>query len=108
MHRFSTILVAALLAAPVAAAAPPTDDQRLTPAQIQQVLDDAAAKREANEQALDAAHAGPDVHGELGVEVGTGGYRSIFGTAVVGFGNSGGAIVSFDSTHFNARSRDRY
>ena len=108
MHRFFPILLAALLAAPVSAATPPPSEHRLTPAQIQQVLDDAAAKREANEQALDAAHAGPDVHGELGVEVGTGGYRSIFGTAVVGFGNSGGAIVSFDSTHFNARSRERH
>jgi hypothetical protein len=35
------------------------------------------------------------VHGEVGMEVGTGGYRAMYGTAVVPLGQSGYAQFSF-------------
>ena len=108
MHLYSPILLAALFAAPVSAATPPPSEHRLTPAQIQQVLDDAAAQREASDRLIGALPATPDVHGELGVEIGTGGYRSAYGSAVLGIGRRGSAMVSFDSTRFNSRRRDHY
>ena len=107
MHSFSPILLAALLAAPGFAATPPAGEHRLTPAQIQQVLDDAAAQREASDRLIRALPT-PEVHGELGVEIGTGGYRSAYGSAVLGIGRRGSAMVSFDSTRFNSRRRDHY
>ena len=105
MHLYSPILLAALLAAPVSAATPPAGEHRLTPAQIQQVLDDAAAQREASDRSIGALPTAPDVHGELGVEIGTGGYRSAYGSAVLGIGRRGSAIVSFDSTRDHFRDR---
>jgi len=64
------------------------------------VLDGAALRR--GEQLLltpqvevDEDPAG-QIEGELGVAIGTGGYREEFGTAVVPLGKDGTAILSFD------------
>jgi hypothetical protein len=45
------------------------------------------------------------VHGEVGFEVGTGGYRSAYGTAVVPLDGDGVAIISLGSTDFGSRGR---
>jgi hypothetical protein len=37
------------------------------------------------------------VHGEVGMEVGTGGYRAMYGTAVVPLGQTGYAQFSFEN-----------
>ena len=36
-------------------------------------------------------------HGEMGVEIGTGGERAIYGTAIVPIGENGAAAVSFET-----------
>lgn len=38
------------------------------------------------------------VHGEMGVAIGTGGYRSIYGTAIAPLGNDGVFAFSFENT----------
>lgn len=99
--RLGTCLLAAfLLSAPAVAADVPRsaigDEHRLSPAEVQKILDQAAARREL---AVD-----PEprrIEGELGVAIGTGGYREAFGTAVVPLGQDGTAIISFDTVDSN-------
>ncbi|MEO6112925.1 MAG: hypothetical protein ABIP07_00550, partial [Sphingomicrobium sp.] len=79
-----TIIAALILAMAVPAATPAPAapaEHRLSETEIEKVLAEAARKREA--QALTASKTGPDIHGEIGVSIGTGGYRSVHGTAVV-------------------------
>lgn len=72
------------------AQASPTDERRLSPQQVEAVLADAAAKRagSARQVPTDIAPAdedlpaSPQVHGEVGFAIGTGGYREAHGTAV--------------------------
>ncbi len=97
--RFAHWLTAvALVAAPgVAADRPATADvRRLSPVEVEAILDAAAAKREAG-----AAPEARRIEGEIGVAIGTGGYREAFGTAVVPLGQDGTAIVSFDTVDSN-------
>ena len=86
------IILLALLAPNLPAASV----QRLSPDQVERVLDDAAAKREAVEEAR--PRPGPAIHGEMGVEVGTGGHRAVYGDAFVPLGADGAAILSFSSS----------
>ena len=120
------ILIAAIaLAAQSAAdAAPPASEHRLTPEQIETVLADAEAKRKASESravtSIEIADLEPlprpQLHGEFGVGMGTGGYREIFGTGVYPMGSDGVAAFSFDFVDLGNRSyhrdeirpRDRY
>jgi hypothetical protein len=93
-----TIAVAAmLLPAPALAA----DERRLSPAEVEQVLEKAAQKRDAPTVSDPAAvlekRPARPVEGEMGVAIGTGGYREVFGTAVVPVRAEGVAIISFDS-----------
>ena len=73
-------------------------EHRLSPEQIEQVLADAARKREGSERGAvpSATSESPPmaVHGEVGVSIGTGGQRSAFGTAYVGLPGDGAAILS--------------
>jgi hypothetical protein len=80
------------LAAPDQAASPVASERRLSPNQIEQVLDDAARKRE--QAPLSDESLSPAIHGEVGFSVGTGGYRSAYGTAVVPLTGDGVAILS--------------
>jgi hypothetical protein len=115
------ILIAtiAIAAAQIAGeAAPATSEHRLTPEQIEAVLADVAAKREAAEKrAVTIAEIPeleplrpPQIHGEFGIGMGTGGYREIFGTGIYPMGTDGVAAVSFDFVDFGNRSyrRNRY
>jgi hypothetical protein len=52
-----------------------------------------------------AGEAGRPIHGEVGFEIGTGGYRSAFGTAIVPLAGDGVAIISLGSTDFGSRGR---
>jgi hypothetical protein len=88
----SLLILSAMV--PAAALAAPSPVQRLSEAQVEQILAEAAAKREAAEVAALAPK--PGIHGEVGVEVGTGGHRAAYGTAVVPLGSDGSsATVSF-------------
>ena len=109
------ILIAAIaLAAAQSAsdAAPVASEHRLTPDQIEAVLADVAAKREAAEKRAVTIAQIPDleplpppqIHGEFGIGMGTGGYREIFGTAFVPMGPDMGAAVSFDFIDLGNRS----
>lgn len=106
--RLALLTTALLLPAAASAQATPNGEVRLSPEQVEQVLAEAAAKRQAGDVPLewrretlpaDAANASParPVHGEMGFSVGTGGYRSAFGTAIVPLGNEGVTSFSFET-----------
>jgi len=96
MHIRRHLLFVSALALPASAFAaqaldpavvdPPTSssassERRLGDAEIKRILDEAAAKREAAEEAR--INSGPKVFGEVGFAIGSGGYRSAFGSAYV-------------------------
>ena len=100
------LITAIALAAAQAAAdpAPAGSERRLTPEQVEAVLAESAAKREASQKRppgtveiedLEPMRA-PPVRGEFGIGMGTGGYREIFGSSIVPMGRNGGAAFSFD------------
>ena len=112
------ILIAAIALAAAQSAADPAPakaEHRLTPEQVEAVLAEAAAKREASERQVSVTNEIPDLeplpppqlHGEFGIGMGTGGYREIFGTGFYPMGTNGGAAVSFDFVDFGDR-RYRY
>jgi hypothetical protein len=69
-----------------------SDVVALTPEQREAALE-AGAARAATE--LSGGAGDRRVHGEMGVEVGTGGARAIYGTAVVPIGQNGVAAFSY-------------
>ena len=93
------IAAAMILFAP----APFADERRLSPAEVERILEEAARKRVAADKTPARA-----IEGEVGVTIGTGGTREVFGTAVVPVGAEGVAIISIDSAESNRhRSRKR-
>ncbi len=111
----SLFCAAALLSPSMAFAAPESpaplpSEIRLSDAEKEKVLEEAAAIRHERTavQSVDetfAGEAGRQVHGEVGFEVGTGGYRSAYGTAIVPLEDDGVAIISLGSTDFGSRGR---
>jgi hypothetical protein len=65
----------------------------LTPEQREAALEAGAARGAAD---LAGGTGDRRVHGEMGVEVGTGGERAIYGTAVVPIGQNGVAAFSYE------------
>ncbi len=94
----SVFISALLLAAP----APIADERRLSPAEVERILEDAARKRVAAEKPPART-----IEGEVGVSVGTGGYREVFGTAVVPVGKDGTAIISIGGEDSDRRYKRR-
>ncbi len=96
------LLCVAALAAPAsalaqeAAPADATATRKLTEAEKEQLLDQAVERRELLEEVLPPPKR--QVHGEVGVAVGTGGFRSIYGTSVVPLGEEGTAVISLEHT----------
>jgi len=116
MRLTGSLLVAAiLLPASVAWAAPEKgaplpSEIRLTDQEKEKVLEEAAAGRRqpaplAADGLAEEENPLPKIHGEVGVSIGTGGYRSAYGTAVVPLKNDGVAIISVGSTDFGSRPR---
>jgi hypothetical protein len=111
----SLFCAAALLSPSIAFAAPESpaplpSEIRLSDTEKEKILEEAAATRRDRTaaQTLDDApadEAGRPIHGEVGFEIGTGGYRSAYGTAIVPFENDGLAIISLGSTNFGSRGR---
>ena len=98
------ILIATIALAPAPALA--ADERRLSAAEVERILDKAAQKREVPAaKSVPLAPARP-IEGEVGVSIGSGGTREIFGTAVVPVGADGVAIISFDSVESD-RQRHR-
>lgn len=75
-------------------------ERRLTPEQVEAVLAEAAAKRSATAELsiedFDAPPLPPQIHGEVGFGIGTGGYREAYGSAIYPLGNYGSAAISLN------------
>jgi hypothetical protein len=73
---------------------------RLTPEQKAELA--AAGTEEKADMALAQARAGGDrqIHGSVGMMIGTGGARGIYGTAQVPLGENGEAVIAFENTRF--------
>lgn len=102
------LLAIATLASSAAYAAPePTSlpsEIRLSQDEIDKVLEEAANKREHPPSVADDPKR--PIHGEVGFSVGTDGYRSAYGTAIVPLDNDGFAIFSLDTTDFGSTFRN--
>lgn len=116
MRLIQSLLCAAALLSPSMAfaatesAAPLPSEIRLSDSEKEKVLEAAASSRHESRgipsvDGTDGAQPGRQVHGEVGFEVGTGGYRSAYGTAIVPLADDGVAIISLGSTDFGSRNR---
>lgn len=116
----SSALVAAFCAVaatahdrPVADALPPaiatpdsaSDTVALTPEQREAALEHGAAR--ADPAFADPTKSDRAIHGEMGVAVGTGGYRAAYGTAAVPIGNDAAAAFSFEADRYRNKHRRR-
>lgn len=91
--RTALLTVASLFAAPALA----QDVVRLSPADREAALEAAAANAPIN----GAPGAGDGrIHGEMGVAVGTGGMRSVYGNTVIPLGQTGTLGLAFENTQF--------
>jgi len=89
-------------------AAPIASEIRLSDEEKEKVLE-AAATRKREQPATVAEEVvpqPPQVHGEVGFTIGTGGYRSAYGGAYVSLGDDGFAAISAETTDLG--KRDRY
>ena len=110
---FAVLLLPAVSAAQeVSAPTAAGSERRLTPEQVEAILDEAAAKRATSTRQAPAEAAAiedveltpaPQVHGEVGVSIGTGGYHEVFGTAIYPLGQDGLAIISLDFVDWGQR-----
>jgi hypothetical protein len=120
---FGTIAFAALFSPAISAAqvttatGSSTDERRLTPEQVDAILAEAEKKRAATEPHVPAEIAAiedsellppPQVHGEVGFSVGTGGYREVFGTGIYPLGQDGMAIISLDFVDWGQQRYPRW
>lgn len=105
------------LAQHAAPSTPTTDERRLTPEQVEAILAEAAKKRAAAERQVPPEIAAiedpellppPQVHGEAGFTIGTGGYREVFGTGIYPLGQDGVAIISLDFVDWGERRYPRW
>ncbi len=94
-----------------APAAPMPSERRLSPEQIETILEEAATKNRAADRVrmpdVELEAPKPRVHGEVGVTIGTGGYREVYGSAIYPMGEDGIAAISLDMIDFGHR-RSRY
>jgi hypothetical protein len=97
-HQITLAIVTVLLSAPAMA----QDTRRLSPAEVERVLEEVARKRVTAEKPPARL-----IEGEVGVSIGTGGYREVFGTAVVPISKDGTAIISIGSEESDRRTRRR-
>ena len=74
-------------------------------AQIRDWIDSSPEAASPRASAADAPAGPPDrsIHGEWGVGVGTGGYRSAYGVAVIPLGDRGTATVAASTGHYGGR-----
>lgn len=109
MRSILAIATLALFAAPaVASDIPASQDagtvHRLSAAEVEALKEAAADRNRSTADALEVNdRTAPQVHGEVGFAVGTGGYTSVFGTAVVPLGSDAVAAISFERAQFNDR-----
>ncbi|MBD3760613.1 hypothetical protein O4H52_00170 [Sphingomonadaceae bacterium G21617-S1] len=75
----------------------------LSPAAKEKLLDAAAARRQSDigEPAINGLS--KQIHGEVGMFVGTGGARGVFGSMVAPVGDSGSIALAFENSRFGRR-----
>ena len=76
----------------------------LSPAQKEKILD-AAASRPAplGQPPVNGLGGANQIHGEVGMFVGTGGARGVFGSAVAPVGDNGQIAIAFENSRFGRR-----
>ena len=113
MHLLRTLFfTAALLTPAFANAAPeqstqPPSEIRLSDEEKEKVLEAAAARKREHPGTIaeDAGPQPPQVHGEVGFTIGTGGYRSAYGSVYAPLGEDGFAAIAAETTDFGKRNR---
>ena len=95
----ATLAHGPLMAGEAAPQAQAPAEHRLSPEEIEKVLADAARKREGRgggtAPGVDEDNPSrPTVHGQVGFSIGTGGYRSAYGTAFVDLPGNSHAVIS--------------
>lgn len=76
----------------------------LSPAEKDKILDAAASRpKPAGELPVNGLGVAGQVHGEVGMFVGTGGARGVYGTAVAPVGESGQIGIAFENSRFGRR-----
>ena len=99
------IAVVVLLAAGTASAQPAPQVYRLSPEEILRLQNTPAPSPNAFDAASPARPRDGKVHGEVGVGIGTGGYRDLYGVAELPFGDSGSAVLAFETQRFDYNRR---
>lgn len=112
----AAILLGLLFATPALASDPtaPSDPagsqpgtvHRLSPEEIKRILAKAAEKPPL--MAEEGVEPSNKIHGEMGVMVGTGGARALYGSAVVPLGDQGVAAFSFETGRYPGYDRRNY
>ena len=99
-HPLLAALLVAIFAAPAAHAQETV--VALSPADKDKLLNAAAARAQAppNEPAI---YWGRRVHGEVGMFVGTGGARGVFGSAIMPVGDDGSVALAIETSRFGRR-----
>jgi len=109
MRLVQCLLAATALLAPASVFAAPDrplpSEVRMPEAEKEKILEAAAASSRGSISTQSLEELGddslpPQIHGEMGFTIGTGGYRSAYGTAIVPLKNDGVAIISLGSTDF--------
>ncbi len=94
----SALLLSLALAAPALATETPPPAAtvyQLTPEQKEAAMHSAAPQPA--DPLLEADRPARQIHGEVGVMIGTGGARGVFGTAAIPLGQDGIAVISMES-----------
>lgn len=75
----------------------------LSPAAKEQALEAAAARNAGaiGEPAINGV--GRQIHGQVGVMIGTNGTRGVFGSAIAPVGETGSVAVAFENSRFGGR-----
>ncbi|MBP2275468.1 MULTISPECIES: hypothetical protein [Sphingomonas] len=96
--------------APAPATTQPSNDTiRLSDKERDAILNSNTAESAAaaRGERLGPSSGGPGIHGEIGAMIGSNGMRGVYGTAAIPLGDNAGAVVSFESSHYNWPRRTR-
>ena len=105
MTRFAVLVAAMMIAAPaLAESAPEGTVVRLSPKAAEQAIEAGASSAVSDDDmAMIENDYDRRIHGEVGMMIGTGGARGMFGTAAIPLGDNAGAIVSFSTERYGDR-----
>ena len=105
------ILASLIAAAAVPATAVPVSASeiiQLTPEQSDRAIEAGAARNAAQATELpELRNTRPQIHGEVGMMVGTGGMRGVYGTAAMPIGDNGFAAFSYENVRYGRRQGGR-